>query len=229
MGKVEKFDLVSELMLWYHEGCSLGEKLPQGSTWNCLLFWDEFKDLPDMVDRFLACIKERCGLDGKNIYLCMVGGHGGTPRIKKYYKLWKLVGKEYPLDGFVLGNEYEICLDCDTAYCRTAYCGIAKVSREALGIAVRIAFDLPTISYIYITNEELEIYNGQVKKYFQDTMACGRGSYNSKYDYIKIYNHMKENEYILNFASDDFESDDEGVTLLISEVHKGRAGKNAML
>lgn len=211
MGKVEKLDLISEPMLWNREDSPSGEKLPQGRRWCDSFFMDELEDTTDAVNKFSAFIEERCSMAGKNIYLCMVGEHGGTPRIRNYYKLWKLVKKKYPIDGFVLGNEYEICIGD-----RTVYCGIAKANREALDIAVRIAFDLPQSSYLYITNKEFEIHSAQVKKFFEDTIACDFNSYGGKYDYIKIYNHMKENEYVLNFRFDG-----EGVALHISEVYEG--------
>ena len=92
------------------------------------------------------------------------------------------------------------------------YCGIAQLGIDDIDIAIEILYYNEYNSFIYATNDDVEIYSKNVKSFFQNIIVTNHKC--SNYDYIKIYNHIKPNENIISIASDG-----EGVALHVSEVY----------
>lgn len=198
MGKIEKCDLISEHMILNHKSEALSEKSPQGFRWTYSFFYEELENKCEITNKFSEFVVENIDLKEKNIYLFLVGSYGNDEnhKIKSYYKLWKYIKKIYKTEPFVLGKEYEILFGG-----KIQYCSVAKVEKENLDVAVGIMLDREKNSFLYITNQEIDLYNEKLKSFFKDIVTTSSCGY-SEYDYIKIYSHVRKGENIVNIMSD---------------------------
>ena len=207
MSKIEKLQLISDRDIRDSESNTVGKELPHGIRWCYSFFDDELESESDAIYKFSEYIRKEFLSTKSNIYLYLVGSYGWSSGVKKYYKLWKYMRKIYMLDNFILGNEYEISFGG-----KEQYCGIAQLGIDDIDIAIEILYYNEYNSFIYATNDDVEIYSKNVKSFFQNIIVTKYKC--SNYDYIKIYNHIKPNENIISIASDG-----EGVALHVSEVY----------
>lgn len=126
-----------------------------------LFFSDKLESESDAIYKFSEYIRKEFLSTKSNIYLYLVGSCGWSSGVKKYYKLWKYMRKIYMLDNFILGNEYEISFGG-----KEQYCGIAQLGIDDIDIAIDILFDGEQSSFIYATNDDVEIYSKNVKSFF---------------------------------------------------------------
>ena len=120
-------------------------------------FYNEIESRDLLLERIKKYVEELYKLEGKNIYLILVGSYGFNEKLCSYYKLWKAVSKEYSMNDFLLGTEYSTIYQD-----KQQYCGAAQINKDDIMRCLDILLDYQYSGFLLITNRKIQEYKSDM-------------------------------------------------------------------